>query len=78
MYEDEINRLTELLKTQEKNETSSLKIKVKFHMKVPSASQPNPQRETVSIDVINAEAVAVWYGCIDSRHALISTGDLSD
>lgn len=28
------------------------------------------------MDVIKAEAVAVWKGCIDSKQALISTGQL--
>lgn len=44
--------------------------------KSPSGSQ-KPQRETVSIEVIKADAVAVWYGSIESTHALISTGLLS-
>lgn len=29
-----------------------------------------------SIEVINADAVAVWYGSIDSTQKLNSTGDL--
>lgn len=48
-----------------------------FYVNIPSGRETKPNRERVSMEVINAEAVTVWYGCNESIQALNSVGDLS-
>lgn len=43
---------------------------------IPSESHPYPLRETLSNDVISAEAVALCIGISVSTQKLASTGDL--
>lgn len=44
---------------------------------IPSGVQPYDRRDTESMEVSNAEAVAVWYGSIVSMQLLNSKGDLN-
>lgn len=52
------------------------KKKLKFKEGSPSGVQPKRRGAPESIEVSNAEAVAVWYGIKDSTQQLNSTGDL--
>lgn len=43
---------------------------------IPSESQAKERVEMESMEVMSAEAVAVWYGSIDTTQELNSTGNL--
>jgi len=43
---------------------------------IPSGIQALVRLEIESMEFMSAEAVAVWYGIIDSTHELNSTGNL--
>ena len=50
--------------------------KALVQLTIPSGIQALVRVEIESIEFMSAEAVAVWYGIIDSTHELNSTGNL--
>jgi len=51
-------------------------LKVLVQLTIPSGIQADVRLEIESIEFMSAEAVAVWYGIIDTTHELNSTGNL--
>lgn len=47
-----------------------------IQLNLPSGTQPQLAGDSESMEVINAEAVAVWKGCIVSKQTLSSAGHL--